>query len=204
MAAVSKSAMPSFPVRDGPGLVAIRQLDNGHLECTKDKTYWCDHISDSVQRDLDVEPFWKQAELIVTTFMEVPIIPTANLWDRVRLDTIGKIQGFSVVQIGAHGEREDFIGFIHPGEGRRILRTMLFDWFAGNVDENIECDSKAHSYAAQMRWEADGKNHIKSLAQRWSAWYTGSCLFCSSGGSNDFSDLVPDAGKTKSPFGGRP
>ena len=113
-------------------VVSVEPQRNGHLLCDFHSTYWCPHVESVVRGGQDSEWIWDQHP--ESQMIEVPIIPTANLWAQVGL-TRGddrKIKMYRVLYIA--DDKPDnveglFIGFIHPPEGRDILRSMILDWF---------------------------------------------------------------------------
>lgn len=172
--------------------------DNGHMLCDQDQTYWCVHIQKIVKDGLDVPHIWDltQYDGVEWVAIEVPIIPAHNQWAPVRL-AVTKVGGQPMIRAKMLGDsyEEVFLGFLAPGEGRMTLRAMVYDWFRGTVDpDSLNCQSKSHKFAAQMRWESDMKDEMKGPAQLWCVWRTGACLSCTYSADDDNSDLIPDAG----------
>jgi len=172
----------------------IAPKSNGHLMCEECGTYWCLHVEKFVKDEDDVDIIWSNYPDDV--HLEVPVIPTANLWASINLIQSPKMSStvYRVEYESTHESGEIFfIGFTHPSEGRVVLRSMLLDWFTGTqADDAMNCTSRGHGYNQVMRLKRDSKDAGKKITQQWSIWATGKCLGCtfSSGASPD---LVPGA-----------
>lgn len=187
----------SFTVKDA----VIVAEDNGHLRCDEDKTYWCAHIEFGVRNGLDVEFIWNYLDRFESNEwlpIEVPMVPNHNQWAAVHL-SIRKIGGMPVLNVNLlqpNGDDEVFLGFLANGEGRLVLRSMVYDWFRGVVDvDSLKCMSRSHKFVEQMKWQDDMKDEQRGPAQLWSVWQTGNCLSCTYDASSGIDDLIPDAGK---------
>lgn len=175
----------------------ITPLSNGHLKCDICDTYWCKHIQAVVTRNEDSPSIFWNAEL-PSRRIAVPMMPTTNQWAEVTLEPAVELRSLSYEVIlpetdARTGDPElHFLGYIHPGEGRMILRSMIYDWFRGHVDvENLECKSRGHKLTQQNRWITDLADPQRSAAQLWSVWTTGTCLGCSFT-TDGIDDLIPD------------
>lgn len=178
---------------------------NSHIQCGEDNSYWCEHIASALEANVDAEELWIQLATGIIenkeVHMDIPMIPTVNQWARIALvlDEAFKTPAYEVVYIGPGEDKTNSVGHIHPGEGRMIIRSMIFDWFRSMVTvENLSCQSSSHKYAAQMQWEKDIKNPKRKPAQEWSVWSSTNCLTCAAGGNASFDDLVPEVDKKES------
>jgi hypothetical protein len=184
----------------------IEPLNNGHLKCSLDATYWCKHIESAIKDSKDANAIWELEQYATTEWipLEIPIIPTSNQWAPVRLTLckINSVPMISVVYPGPSADQSNFLGYISEGEGRMIIRSMVWDWFQGAVDPtSIECKSPSHKFAQQMRWERDMQDERSMVAQFWSVWSTSACLGCTFDSSVATDpDLIPDDPKTASPW----
>ncbi len=177
------------------GIVVAKS--NGHLLCENCGTYWCLHVEQVVKDGEDADPIWDAYPN--TQRIEVPIIPTSNLWAPVLLmqPTDAKAKMYKL-DYQFDLTTWSNMGFIHPGEGRSILRSMILEWFTGTqADDAKECESAGHGYHQTLKYEADMKHPALKIAQQWSIWATGRCIGCTFQSSPD---LVPDAGANASPW----
>jgi hypothetical protein len=178
----------------------VTPKSNGHLLCELCSTYWCLHVEDYVKTGDDADFIW--SDYPNPQQLEVPIIPTSNLWATVLLTkpenakaTMYRVEYFQTIA----GDPE-FIGFIHPGEGRAVMRSVLLDWFTGTkAFPSMDCTSRGHGFTQITRLQKDMKNPGMKIAQQWSIWATGKCLGCTFSAANN-SDLVPDGDKKDSPW----
>lgn len=178
----------------------ILPKSNGHLLCEYHNTYWCIDIEDFVKSGADAELVWMNYP--DETMIEVPIIPTSNLWASVwlRKPDAAPVQMYRVGFQQEDNVETVFMGFLHVGEGRSVMRNMILDWFSGTQDiENLVCQSRGHGYKENKRWEHDKKYPALYMAQLWSVWRTRNCLSCTFDAASN-KDLVPDAGPTASPW----
>lgn len=165
---------------------------NGHIKCLDCKTYWCKHLQACVLDNSDSELIWEDPKSDV--ILEVPMIPTHNQWARMSLITTDlPTPTYEVNYVDADTGALHELGFLHPGEGRGVLRSMMFDWFTGFVDpREIACRASSHKFVQQMQWEEDmKKGGSRQMAQLWCAWQSRSCLNCT--WSTPDPDLIPDA-----------
>lgn len=170
----------------------VMPKSNGHLLCDFHNTYWCIDIEEMVKSGSDAELVWMNYPDPMQ--LEVPIIPSSNLWTTVLLtkpenarSTMYRVEFFQTV-----GTEGVFIGFLHPSEGRNVLRMMILDWFSGTqAPEKLICQSRGHGYSQNQRLVHDMKYPALWIAQQWSMWRTGKCLGCTFD-ANDNKDLVPD------------
>lgn len=174
---------------------------NGHLMCEDCGTYWCLHVEKAVKESQDTAWIWEE-NYPDPVQLEVPIIPTSNLWATVLLEKPDRPASM-MYRVEYHmvvtGDGV-FIGFIHPSEGRSVLRSMLLDWFTGTqAQDNMDCKSRGHGFNQITRLQRDMNNPSLRVAQQWSIWATGKCLGCTYD-SDKSADLVPDVAPSHSPW----
>lgn len=184
-------------------------LPNGHLECSEDESIWCKHIENALRKNLDAAALWEELEEAPheTLEIEIPLRPTANLWTRISL--VNAVMAYPCMEVifspvpstTPHPESY-FIGYIHPGEGRMVIRTMMFDWFRGNNSLKKTCTSGSHKYKEEMIWVERMETSLRWVEQ-WSVYLTGFCMTCngddSGGGMTAWADdLVPESTKKES------
>lgn len=174
---------------------------NNYVQCTKCKSALCEHVHRVLKKNLDAEPFWKKLESAAELKFLVPMVLSENLWAYVALrcdETLIDTYEVSLIQ-KENSSRESFVGYLHLGEGRYVLRSMVFNWFMGHVEyKKLQCESSLHKYEAEMNWQQHQKSS-KKMAEYWSVWNDKLCLTCRKGVNADDSDLVPDAGNYKYP-----
>jgi hypothetical protein len=170
-----------------------------HITCLECDQVWCAHLANITRENLDTEFIWgeENAELVLRQSIQVPIVPTMSMWAEVTLTLNDRLKAYMVEFDSV------FIGFIHRGEGRGVLRSMMIDWFRGTDFAAKECIQIGHSYKAQMVWQRDmqpNANEGRKFSQQWSVFTTGRCLVCN-GEADDFSDLAPEDDKqSRSPW----
>ena len=185
--------------------VEVNDAGNGHLQCSSDRTYWCDHIQRVVTEGwdsrfitnlLDKDETWA----VEYVNLEVPMIPSQNIWLSAQLHAtkaVGGIPMFGVEVQTQFSIDPEFLGFIGEGEGRDTLRVMALNFLTGRPEfENSVCSSSMHSMSAQRQWrlDMDGDNRTRQFMQHYSVFTENKCLKClgSSGDMSDMADLVPD------------
>lgn len=193
-----------------PPASSIVPLTNGHLECRNSDcgrgVYWCKHIERFVSDGRDAHDIWaetKGGELILTGVkIQVPYVPTMGQWALVEIGE--EFHGNYKVYLRTDSENgnskyeaAEFLGFFSPGEGRKVLREMVHNWFLPRLTESNECQSSSHSYQAQMEWQEQVTESDPSkkeyLAQCWSVFLKGLCLRCAAADAlSSEDDLVPD------------
>lgn len=181
-------------------------LPSSRLECGDCHESWCKHIQAALIANADGDDLWDN--LLESYEMEIPMIPTAGQWVHVILEPALNFNSrvFEVVlglpdSLGGTAPGDTvFIGHIHPGEGRMVIRSMIFDWFRGHVDlAGLECHSSSHKMQAEAQWQNDMKQPETAVTQQWSVWASSQCRTCAAG-MNNFDDLVPEAGERESVF----
>lgn len=173
---------------------SFRDLDTGFFECLDCGTYWCAHIEAYLQTREDWTSLWgtfPPGHYQALT-VQVPIVPTEMLWAECQLTYKEKLDAYSMTHEDGDGF-EQFIGFVHRGEGRIVLRSMMIDWFKSIVNiEALTCTQVSHGFAAQTRWNQNMRDQGRAFAERWSVWANKKCLYCNGKKEDDFSDLAPD------------
>jgi hypothetical protein len=199
---VAVTDTPRVTITSLDGTPTIVSLDRaGQLYCDTHATIWCSDIEQVLRDNLDTESLWSDPYYTDKT-VSIPILPSHSLWNAVRLDRVNNLRAYSVTQLGMKGDRDDFVGFIHPGEGRRVVRNMLFEWF-NQVKVNLTCPSEHHRFAQQRAFENNLREPKTRMAEQWCLWGYRMCLSCVAASASPvggFSDLVPG----EEPVGPRP
>lgn len=202
---------------------SIYWMPNGHVKCDTCEEYWCKHIKRMLMENLDAASLWEEFNVEFDKSkpiikIKVPMKPQSGQWVRVTLENAFlaypsmrvtfSSKGITPILHSSITREEHFIGFIHPSEGRMVIRSMVYDWFRGNVADNVGsveanlCTSGSHKYRQELQWGKD-MNTDNRLAQLWSVFMTGYCLACNgvdlSGEVKDGwdDDLVPEGEKKR-------
>lgn len=156
---------------------------NGHAPPDLGFT-WCNHVEHVVKDNLDGEWCFDQ-----DVFM-VPMFPTLGMWAEVRLDSaertlVGRKLLLPVQSGGNFVEGLDFIGFLSEGEGRGVVRTLLYEWALpkwkppGSKGPGKECASRRHGLVQQNDMIAGcAKSASYRGATMWSVVTEDLCLSC--------------------------
>ena len=183
------------------GSTNVEVRRNGYLKCDDCDQYWCEHIEALIKDGDDADSLWHNYTIGRDEMVMVPMVPSLNLWATVvlRPDHEMPVQCYEVLFSHDPAAEGVFVGYLHVGEARATIRTMLWDWFQGYPGtNNIECKSSGHGFRQQMVWERKVlANHKTYLINAWSIKYDGKCIACATTGSDDFSDLVPDDDSTR-------
>lgn len=190
------------------GLDDFWSKPSGFVECKACGQYWCSHVEALVNAHGDAVDIWRPDEIREEITVQVPVMPSQAMWLGCFLTYEPNLGAYKVMipdlSAGGPGIETAFLGFIYYGEGRMILRSMILDWFKGDIARmSLECPQTSHSVKSQARWQHDMKSDGIAFAQHWSIWAYNKCLGCR--GMDDSSDdLVPDLGdqQRRSPFRG--
>jgi hypothetical protein len=169
-------------------------MPNGHIACEVcSASLWCEHIEQMIKANGDAGVIFEDFTPggVEDLRIEVPMFPTSNLWQPVVLTPHKKITAYFVDLDVDSASYE--LGFLNPGEGRVVLRSMVLSWFAGMVETStLQCKSKSHGFPAQKAWEQNMKDEGARALSLFAVWQQGTCPHCLRQ-LND-PDLVPDAG----------
>lgn len=186
----------------------LKVVSEGKLSCCKvdcldspvtssRHTFWCSHIRQIIVGNYDA-PTVIRANAEFPQILAVPLVPTRNVWAKV---TIGGLHesGARFVYLVTNlriapsvtADRR-FLGFLHPDEGRNVIRSMVYDWFQANTtDLLVVCSVTAHGYKESMALSVMLSNGgIDALAQRWTIWETGRCLMCDQGMKSLYTEVL--------------
>lgn len=179
--------------------VVLQEVREGFLRCMDCNATWCDHMEHALPEHEDASVLWERLDAFGDDGfkgIQVPIFPAQyGLYAEINLleCSIPDTRKVELVTAPSGSASTVIVGFVHPGEGRFAIRGMLIDWFTGMVEtDHLECPQSGHSYAAQLKWEANMREQFAQLAEYWSVYFNHACLTCSSITPIDFSGLVPD------------
>lgn len=161
---------------------------------------WCTHIEGAVRDNADSEAIFDANEEL--GFLEIPMFPSLNLWARVRLALNVKLEAYKVYMDwdGNPPTDSNFLGFLHHGEGRMVIRSMILNFFEGEVNlSSLACKSSAHKMRQEIDWQKSLNDPNKRIPQLWSVYQNGACIACTMS-AGEWADLVPDAGEGRKVF----
>lgn len=179
---------------------------DGYQRCEAHSSFtWCTDIEFAVKEGLDAETLW--SNILSTSqklqhIIQVPIVPSCRIWQAVVLEPmqIGQTETNNAAEILYHFlDGEEFtpgLGYLNPGEGLRVLREVIIDYYRGILEDrgSFTCRDGSHGFTQQMAYEAslDGENGPGKLAEKISIVLTNKCTACNATNAGiDFADLVP-------------
>lgn len=179
---------------------AITEKPNGSVECfVHGSDPWCRDIEEYVQEVRDAPKIWADVE--PGKKIHVPYIPTQELWVICEFgeEMPGGYKFYLQLQL-----QNAFLGFVSPGEGRRVMREMVHNWFVPRINKTIECSSSSHGVAEHRLLKEHMRDTSMAIAEHWSIQlHEGMCLMCTKKLNSVIygaSDLVPDVSGGRRPF----
>lgn len=183
--------------------VRMRRENDGTMHCMDDKSNWCKHIEAMVKVGLDAEVMFASDAYHYGSAIKVPLVPSEGLYAEVRcgkaFEDTGAYQ-FDLVDPKRPLIRGlldlQFLGFINPseGEGRNVLRGMVYDWFRANVDlRTLSCSVSAHGFNQEqmMQYNLKHPDSKEGVSEAFGLWLLDNCRKCRFDMDNLF-DMVPD------------
>jgi hypothetical protein len=161
---------------------------------------WCSHIEEWIKDGDDASLFWDDVAPIDMTGVPipVPVIPTADQWVNVRFGEFNSaVRAYPIelyTEIMSADQPGIFLGFIGLGEGRLVMRQMVWQWFQGYLATvpKIVCSDRKHGFKEQLVWEKAMNDPKRNLEEAFCVTNKGSCMACSARKEADtFDDLVP-------------
>jgi hypothetical protein len=195
-----------FPYKvDGAEHVVWEDEETGRLFCEcgskkvrSPKTYtdWCEHIEAVVRSGADAAP---EAFAALPERLAVPMAPTASFWIIVGLGPVDDgmrpafvdggyayenrvklSKGISSITRPEVPEHRLHLCYLAPGEGRMVLRQMLFEWLRSFYRTAPPCNSKLHK--TNPRWgRRDGRDtpiRPEDWPDLWCLIAEGKCRSC--------------------------
>lgn len=156
----------------------------GYLTCLECKTYYCDHMKKHFLENKDAvdlwDEFYKVEPGLVLTVM-VPILPaTQSAWITTELNMSKLLSKTPVLHVMMEDVTDGIsLGYIHPGEGRWVLRSMFFTWWHSEDRSNLACTSSSHSLKAENLWrDAIQAGGTWAFRARFTVWKQSVCPTC--------------------------
>lgn len=194
-------------------MVAVEQLTNGHVKingavirvsaggalvCSihPGKTF-CSEIKIAVEEHYDAELLGPPEAELTNLIITVPLVPARQQWTRVKIGEFHEgTLAYKLYLWESKDKHYDFLGFLQKGEGRSVIRSMIYDWFRSNIDVvSLRCSSTSHGFKQELQWNQNTgpkAQSVEQFAEFWSVWSTKMCLSCSNV-LTSLDDLVPDA-----------
>lgn len=164
------------------------------LECVACGELWCRHIKRAMITHADQEFVWHGDW--ETKNIDIPMFPTQNIWARASLSKLEA--GYArLLYVQLDPVEYIDISYLHPGEGRNVIRTTFIDYMLGDRLKNNKggiCHSPSHKFREETLWKERTKPTNKNrVVEYWSVWATGSCTACQFNTSASFDpDLIPE------------
>jgi hypothetical protein len=168
------------------------QFVDGWIKCLQCELNWCEHIEAMIRANDDAAFIWSpNTSWPDGAKFQVPMFPTAGLYQEVRLSHITGLDSMLLVDV--LGPRYDPLGdyrwnqvcTISEGEAIFVIRVMLIELMKTDRSRSPICNASHHDVRAQ---EAFLRNN--QIMEQWSIWTTDMCSTCNK--ALDFSDLVPN------------
>lgn len=181
-----------------PGEADIDGDSQGVLHCSEHSEAWCNHIAFVVDKGLDSKLIWIPDEYLeedLDISLDVPVVPTAGTWVKAHLIYRQKLDAMEVY---FNFTAVEFAGFIHRGEGRKVLRSMFIDFFRGRwPDDDKKCMSSSHTFQREQELRKLMLTTQNTFANMIELVLRSQCLACRLAYESIFSDpdLVPSDDK---------
>lgn len=170
---------------------SVAPHSGGNLSCSGVNcraAVWCEHIQEVITSGHDAPSVWAHGFSVDpwTPFVDVPVMPTQEIWAKVRLDQASD----SVLKVNLHAPPQrnppdgysPFIGFISEGEGRAVIRQMLIGWFEpwyNQHSRDVPCGSIHHTPGRTMQVIRQGDaNPVNKFINAWTLFFFQQCMIC--------------------------
>lgn len=197
------------------GPLMFAESEAGSLLCYRDPPVepprdWCNwemnckHTDLIIKQNQDRYTLWQHfpgdAEINVPLIQSMGSRTTVTVTSpRERWEKDGRAElGIS----GFEFPKEETLGWIRRGEGRQVIREVIFSWFydfidrARLTDTPLICQDSGHTMNAQMKWQAETEdrrpNNAVRFEQYWSVYSSGQCLGCRFN-DDEFAAFIPKA-----------
>lgn len=183
----------SFLSPDGNVLRFTFTPSTGNVTCFSCGIRWCEHVKLFMMSGGDSIIVWEKpenAEYKGNLFLNIPMFPTEDLFIRVLLERVDALPRYRVTW--AYDLEVQFLCFLNPGEGRRVIRNIFIENMKTSKVEEQTCRAPHHSVHAELTWQEMTRLSHKRSAQYWSIYTTGQCLTCAKVDPTADPDLVPE------------
>lgn len=181
-------------------VIRISTNKEGDLHCHLHMENWCKCIKKIYVNNLDAESLWVEISKLVHDGwigVKVPVSVVANIWVDTRIWRIANEISVSVICPDT-GEQQR-LGILWPGEGRNVIRLMVYNWFIPKLIDletgheiALKCDSTSHNVTASIQAQRNLDNPNMCVAEQWSLYWKRRCLYCEEKLKEALSsDLVP-------------
>ena len=170
------------------------------LECVACGELFCKHIKYAMVHDLDADFVWGVKdwnEKLVT----IPMFPSSNLWAMAHLSIVPEAPScYAELSYVAEDGEMMHVSYLHPGEGRQVIRTTFVDFMLGRrkLDDRLICKSPSHKFQQEQKWSLrTNRTSSHRISEYWSVWAHKACIACFTQNSGSFpDDLVPSSEST--------
>lgn len=201
MATATVEQLPGGRVRVNDSVIALKTSD-GTLICGNHPgQQFCDHIEACISIHADAGLLTAPDVEKTGIKIKIPIAPRQDQWAWVKFGDLHEATHAYKLYLQVAGTKHDerFLGFIQRGEGRAVIRSMIYDWFRSNIEvDGLSCSATSHKFRQENTWQKNIKlGGAIQLAEYWSVFINKMCLSCSLR-VTEIDDLIPDSGSTKS------
>ena len=193
---VTAEHMTGGRVKVREAIVQLRPA-SGFLSCSKHHNdNFCEHIEEVIKDHLDIGMLGAPDTELNGTKISVPLVPRHKQWADVWVGEFHEgTESYRLwLREPSKPKGDIFLGFLQHGEGRAVIRGMIYDWFRGTVSiPMLQCNSTSHKFKQEVEWKKHTgleSSAADQFAEYWSVWKTKMCLTCNMG--LNFDDLVPD------------
>lgn len=158
------------------------------------ETTWCEHIEQAMRAADDakagVDAFWPS--------LLVPIIPTGGFYAVVNLSSDEGFRAVSLLSASCYEQKvitsrhgymtqpvyvampeTPVIGYLGPGEGRMVIRSMISTWLRGKYKNAPACRSKIHrNYRWGKKDTHDEQLQVGEYPSLWTLLAKSICVPC--------------------------
>lgn len=199
MATATVEQLPGGRVRVNDSVIALKSSD-GMLVCGNHPgQQFCDHIEACISIHADAGLLVSDAVERTGIQIKIPLAPRQDQWAQVKFGDFHEgTQAYKLYLILPPSARAvddvNFLGFVQRGEGRAVIRSMIYDWFRANVEsDKLTCSATSHKFTQEQIWNKNIKlGGAIQLAEYWSVFTNKMCLSCSLR-VTQIDDLIPDA-----------
>lgn len=193
--------LPDGRVRvDDTFVISLNRAD-GKLNCSGHRNVdFCPHIQHIITEHEDFSLIAAPDSEWSGQLVVVPLVPKHGVWANVRIGDLHEATHAYKIELTVQTDpvKREFLGFLQKGEGRAVIRSMIWAWFQSNILPTrsiYKCRSTAHKFRQEQRWNMHTQHGAPledTFAEFWTVWQTGFCLYCNSA-MKALDDAIPDS-----------
>lgn len=191
-------AAVNITVDDGVRAVEIESRTDGHLYCTYCDVIWCKHVKNTIVNGYDADLIWHYLEDTDRLTVMVPLSTETDLWIPVEITEPASSGRDVLLHVPPHAKDEAIIGVLFPGEGRNVIRQLIYNWFlpqlfdpVTGIPRTLACTATSHKPKQHVIMKKRLNDPKTKTGEQWLLRFTGMCHECSQMLSA-VNDLVPD------------